>query len=352
MNLTLLVDKARESLLFTAPVIGPHLARFLDDQGDTIRKIAHKAMEQGVDHVYWVGSGNSWTNLYSGKYLLDKLTDLPSDCFTSYELVTRDPPRLGKNAIVFLASYSGATEDTVLALRHANRHGAQTIALVNNANCLMGQEASQVVPYHSKALYVMPMAAAHLFSLEVARLQGNERAQDVLDGLHGLPPMLSKLYVDEEVRASRLAEEYIEEKLFYVLGTGPLYGLAYKFALTVFMENMRVHGSFIDAPEFRHGPVEMLARENPAMFVLKGTDETRNVVERVARYARDNGARLLLYDLADYPGVHPLLAPFVLMIPLQWFAVYSALLRGITDLDDRVFMGRGMMGQGEGITWP
>jgi hypothetical protein len=40
------------------------------------------------------------------------------------------------------------------------------------------------------------------------------------------------------------------------------------------------------------------------------------------------------------------------MIPLQWFAVYSALLRGITDLDERVFMGRGLMSKGEGITWP
>jgi fructoselysine-6-P-deglycase FrlB-like protein len=223
---------------------------------------------------------------------------------------------------------------------------------VNNANSLMGQEASEVVPYNSKALYIMPMAAAYLFSLEVACLQGNEKAQDVLKGLYGLPPLLSKLYIDEEARACKLAKEYIEEKLFYVLGTGPLYGLAYKFALTVFMENMRVHGSFIDAPEFRHGPVEMLAGENPTMVVLLGTDETRKMVERIANIGHDNGARLLIYDLADYPGIHPLLAPFVLMFPLQWFAVYSALMRGITDLDDRVFMGKGIMGKGEGITWP
>ena len=40
------------------------------------------------------------------------------------------------------------------------------------------------------------------------------------------------------------------------------------------------------------------------------------------------------------------------MIPLQWFAVYSAFMRGITDLDERVLMGRGIMGKGEGITWP
>jgi fructoselysine 6-phosphate deglycase len=352
MNLDLLVDKARQSTLFTAPVIGSDLERFLHEQGQSIRYIAHKALEQGIDHIFWVGSGNSWTNLYSGKYLLDQMTDIASDCFTSYEFLSRNPRRLGENALAFFASFSGATEDTVLALRHANKRGAHTVALVNDANSLMGQEAGEVVPYNSNALYIMPMAAAYLFSLEVARLQGNSNAQDVIDGLLSLSPLLSIQYIDEEFQARRYAEEFSKEKLFYVLGTGPLYGLAYKFGLTVFMENMRVHGSFIDTPEFRHGPVEMLERENPVMVVLKGTDKTREMVDRVAKSAQNNGARLLIYDLANYSGVHSLLAPFVLMIPLQWFAVYSALLRGITDLDDRVFMGRGILSQGAGVTWP
>jgi hypothetical protein len=39
-------------------------------------------------------------------------------------------------------------------------------------------------------------------------------------------------------------------------------------------------------------------------------------------------------------------------VPLQWFAVYSALRRGITDLDERVFMGRGLLNQGARTTWP
>jgi glucosamine--fructose-6-phosphate aminotransferase (isomerizing)/fructoselysine 6-phosphate deglycase len=45
-------------------------------------------------------------------------------------------------------------------------------------------------------------------------------------------------------------------------------------------------------------------------------------------------------------------SPFALMIPLQWFAVYSALMRRITDLDERVLMGHGKLGIGADITWP
>jgi fructoselysine 6-phosphate deglycase len=352
MDLQQLVDKARQSLLFTAPILEPDLTRFLADQADHIRGLARRAVAEQVSHVYWVGSGNSWCNLYSGKYLLDRLTDLPTDYFPSYELVWRNPARLNHRAWVFLASYSGATEDTVAALRHAKQRGARTIALVNTGDSLMGREADEVIPYHSPALYILPLAAAYLFAVEVAKQQGVAGLEKIEQDLLALPSLLGKLYVEEEARARTLAEQFDNEKLFYVLGSGPLYGLAYKFGLTVFMENMRVHGSFIETSEFRHGPAEMLEHEQPAMVFLLGTDESRAVGERVLKLAQDQGARVITYDFADYGDLHPLLAPFVLMVPLQWFAVYSALLRGITDLDERVYMGRGVLAQGQGVTWP
>jgi glucosamine--fructose-6-phosphate aminotransferase (isomerizing)/fructoselysine 6-phosphate deglycase len=74
--------------------------------------------------------------------------------------------------------------------------------------------------------------------------------------------------------------------------------------------------------------------------------------ERVIKTAQDNGASVILFDAAEYGLKDPLLSPFVLMVPLQWFAVYSAFLRGITDLDQRVLMGRGKMAKGDQVTWP
>ena len=152
MEITQLVDDARKSTLFTAPVMGTDLERFLAQQGDTIRDLARRAVAENVRHIYWVGSGNSWVNLYSGKYLLDRFSDIPSDCFISYELVWRNPARLNSRSWTFLASYSGATEDTIAALRHAKAHGSHTIVFVNKADSLMGREADEVVEYNSKAL--------------------------------------------------------------------------------------------------------------------------------------------------------------------------------------------------------
>jgi hypothetical protein len=65
---------------------------------------------------------------------------------------------------------------------------------------------------------------------------------------------------------------------------------------------------------------------------------------------RDN-VRTIVYDVAELADVHPLLSPFVLLIPLQWFVVYAALRAGIHDLDERAFLGRGILSQG-GANWP
>jgi fructoselysine-6-P-deglycase FrlB-like protein len=289
--------------------------------------------------------------MYSGKYLCDRLTTLASDVILSYELIWRTPRRLGPDALVFVASWSGGTEDTLAALRHAKAAGARTVALVRSADSPIGREADVCIAYESTALYALPMAAVTLFALEWARLEGNGAADEIALGMQALPALIDDSYARDQERGEALARQYLPSQILYCVGAGPLYGLAYKFALTVFMENIRTHGSIIESAEFRHGPAEMLERQRPDMAFLLGTDESRALSERSLEVARTRGAATFAFDAAEYPGLHPLLAPFLLKVPLQWFVVYSALLRGIDDLDERVLMGRSVLAEG-GATWP
>ena len=355
MHLADLVDAARRSEFFTSPRLEADLPRFLETNGERIRQLARRTAAGEFDHVYFVGSGGSWSNMYSGKYLLDRLTRVPADVFYSYELAWRDPPWLGGRSLVFLASYSGATEDTLAALRHAKGRGAHTVAIVRRRPSPMASEAAEVIGYDSPALYVLPLAAVTLFALELARLSDSPKraeAEAALAGLDELPATLGRAYREAEGPALGWARRFLSSTLLYVLAAGPLYGLGYKFALTVFMENMRVNGSIIEATELRHGPVEALERQRVDMVALVGSDESRELTLRSVHVAEQNGARVLVLDAADYAGLHPLLAPFVLIVPLEWFTVYSALLRGITDLDERVFMGHHILATGPEATWP
>jgi fructoselysine 6-phosphate deglycase len=352
MDLNEFIIRAEKSTLFTAPVLGNDLARFLSDEGKRLKELAELARREKIRHIYWVGSGNSRVNLLSGKELMDRFTKISSDCYTSYEFIWRNPSRLEEHAWVFLASFSGATEDTVAALRFAKSHGAKTISFVNLADSLMGRESDVTFAYRSKALFSLPLAAAYIFVLEMARLDGSEEAEKVMKDLYRMPEELRRQYAEERDKAIHTSKKFEKEEVIYTLASGPLTGLGYKFGLTVFMENMRVNGSFMEATEFRHGPAEMLDRHKPAFVVLLGTDESRILTQRVIDLLKTKDVPLLVFDVKDYGDFHPLLAPFLLKIPLQWFSILSAHLRGITDLDERVFMGRGLMGKGKGVTWP
>jgi fructoselysine-6-P-deglycase FrlB-like protein len=148
-----------------------------------------------------------------------------------------------------------------------------------------------------------------------------------------------------------MAREFLHCTHMYVLGAGPLSALAYKVALSVLMENVRIGGTYCDACEFRHGPAEALERTKPDMMFLLGTDESRSMTLRTLDFCRRNGARILVYDAAEFGDCHPLLTPLVMNSVVQWFVVYSAILRGILDLDERVFMGRNVLAQ-DGAGWP
>jgi fructoselysine-6-P-deglycase FrlB-like protein len=201
----------------------------------------------------------------------------------------------------------------------------------------------------------MPLAAVTVFGLELARAVGSARADEAtaaLEEFERLPAVLDAVYHATQAAALEQAREFLNANVLYCMGSGPLAGLAYKFALTVFMENIRVHGSFIESAELRHGPIEAFERQRADIVALLGTDESRSLTERSIAAARGAGARVLVLDAASHPAVHPLLTPFVLIVPLQWFTVYSALLRGITDLDERVFMGHRVLAAGPDATWP
>ncbi len=289
--------------------------------------------------------------MYSGKYLFDRLTTVPADVALSYELIWRAPRRLDAESVVFLASYSGRTEDTLAALRFAKSRGAHTVALVRDADSPIGSEADTTFAYTSPGLYSLPLLAVTLFAAETAKLEGSSEADALLAAVPNLPGQIGAAFQGDRARGLELAQELADSTLLYAVGAGPLYGLAYKFGLTVFMENMRIHGSVIESAEFRHGPAEMLDRQSADMAVLLGTDESRAMTLRTLEFARQNGARAITFDAADYPDVHPLLTPFVIKVALQWFIVYSTFLRGIEDLDERAFMGRQVLAEG-GATWP
>jgi fructoselysine 6-phosphate deglycase len=345
------VERAKTSEYFSGARVAEDLERFLDTRSDDARAVADVRRDD-TDHIYLVGSGGSFANLLSVKYLFDRILAIPVDAFPSYELIWREPRRLDGRSLVFLASLSGETEDTVAALRFAASRGARTVALVGSPDSTLSKEADITIPFESAAAYELPMVALTLFACRVAEhTEVANEAAAIVASLQGLPGVLRAVVPAEEERAKARAFEFLSTTHMYVLGAGPLSALAYKMAMSVLMENVRIGGTYSDACEFRHGPAEALERVRPDMMFLLGTDASRQMSLRTLEFCRDRGARTIVYDAAEWDGVHPLLTPLIMNSVLQWFVVYSALLRGILDLDERIFMGHHVLAEGD-AAWP
>jgi fructoselysine 6-phosphate deglycase len=293
----------------------------------------------GVRNIYLVGAGGALANVVPLKAIFDRLLTIPSDEYQGYALVGQEPTQLGPDSLVFLASNTGETEDTLAALRFARSRGARTIAVGANETSTLAQEADASVGHAEwdDNIFLPPLLVALALS---DRIADEVLAAELLAGLGAVPGALRQAVSVELPRAEERAREFLGTTHFFVLGSGVLSALAYKLAYNIVMENVRISAAFIDALEYRHGPCEALERSRPDMLFLLGTDWSREQTLRTLDACHHGGAHTLVYDAADYEGLHPLLAPLVLYMAVQPFVIHSAVARGIVDLYPRVFMGK------------
>ncbi len=332
-TLEALVERAKQSELFTAPRLAADLDRFLDHTRRPGARDRPRGARGRRGHRLLRRQRRIVVGDVLGQVPVRPAHDAaPPTSMLSYELVWRTPRRLGPGSIVFVASYSGGTEDTLAALRHARDAGARTVALVRSADSTIGREADVCIAYEATALYALPMAAVTLFALEWARLEGNGGCG------RDRPPDWAAARADRRVvRArSRAGGEpsrasYLPSQILYGVGAGPLYGLAYKFALTVFMENIRTHGSIIESAEFRHGPAEMLERQRPDMVVPARHRRVAGPHRALARRRTDTGCEHVRVRRGRLPGP----APAALALRAEGAAAVVRRLLGAASWDRR-----------------
>ena len=162
--------------------------------------------------------------MYSGKYLFDRVTSIPADVALSYELIWRAPQRLDAESIVFLASYSGRTEDTLAALRFAREprraHGRAGRATPTR------RSAPRPTTTHRLRLprSVQPAAAGGhtVRAANGARPRATRWRTSCCEAVPALPGQIGEAFRNQRERGRELAAELADSTLLYAIGAGPL----------------------------------------------------------------------------------------------------------------------------------
>jgi glucosamine--fructose-6-phosphate aminotransferase (isomerizing) len=301
------------------------LSETLKAEKSHLKEISKIIME--LDKIYLVGCGSSLSTCYSSKDGMNMISNRNLEVYTGYEFFYHKKLQ-EKNSGVILTSQSGETADTLAALRKARDEGLYTVSITNEADSNMMQESNDAVLTRcgrESAILGSKTYMTQLFCLYhmLFGMETTSEAKLVLKDLEKIPSITEKLLKETESDNQSLAKEYADYEIFYCMGSGPNYGLAYKLAMTMFMEGALKHACPLYSGEFRHGLIERVEKGVPVVFLdaeYPGDELTRKSIE----FSEKIGVKIISYKMQDFAKLHPLLSPLVLAIPLEWFIYYLA----------------------------
>jgi len=306
-----------------------------------------------------VACGTSWHAALAGKFMIERLAQIPVEVDYGSEFRYRDPI-INKNTLVIAISQSGETADTLAAQREARLKDAKILAICNVVGSMLTREANGTIYTHagpeigvaSTKAFTGQLTALMLTALYLAQVRGKltpEIAQALMQELTRIPHKIETI-LQHDSDIEELAKQFFRHSDFLYLGRGIHYPIALEGALKL-KEISYIHAEGYPAGEMKHGP-NALIDENLPVVVIATRDEadtasmTRyektvsNLQEVKARDGivitvvteGDRLARGSSNHAIEIPAAPELLSPILEIIPLQLLAYHIAVRRGC-DVD-------------------
>ncbi|HJT76665.1 MAG TPA: glutamine--fructose-6-phosphate transaminase (isomerizing) [Gemmataceae bacterium] len=306
---------------------------------------------RNAERLILTACGTSYHAALVGEYLFEEFARMPVEVEYASELRYRNPP-IDRNTIVLALTQSGETADTLAALRECKRKGHPTLSICNVVGSTIAREADGGVYLHagpeigvastkafSSQVTVLTMLALYFGRMRhLSSLQGTR----IIRRLRAMPDVIRRaLGCHDAVR--RIAERYYQANNFLYLGRQYLFPVALEGALKL-KEISYVHAEGYPAAEMKHGPIALVDRDTPSVFLLpRGAihDKVMSNLEEVKARGGpviavacegDQEAAARADEVVYVPEVPDYLQPLVAAVPLQLLAYHIALLRGC-DVD-------------------
>ena len=306
-----------------------------------------------ISSIILIGCGTAYHSCLMAKYWFEELTKLDVTIDIASEFRYRNN-RFKKDNLYIFVSQSGETADTYAALDLCNKNGMKTCSVVNVIESSIARDSNFVLPIHcgpeigvaSTKAFLGQMLVLYILILKLASLRKDLNKDMYVNKIKDLK-LLPKLVEDTLLTESKIqtvSSTFTDAKGSMFLGRGFSYPIALEGALKL-KELAYVHAEGYPAGEMKHGPLALIEDGMPVV-VLAPRDNyypktISNMQEVIAR-----GAKVLLitnkskdevfsenvWQTIQVESANDDLLPFLLTIPLQKLAYYSALKKGY-DID-------------------
>lgn len=304
-----------------------------------------------IKRIVLTACGTSWHSALVGEYMLEEIAQIPVEVEYASELRYRNPP-MDENTLVFAITQSGETADTLAALREMKRKGHLTLAICNVVGSSIAQEAGGGIYLHagpeigvaSTKAYTSQCLALAMLALHLGRLRhlSYNAGRKMIEQIRQLPEIVREALKTNEVVAE-IARKYYDCNNFLYLGRHFNFPTALEGALKL-KEISYIHAEGYPAAEMKHGPIALVDRNTPSVFVMPKGFIYDKVMSNLEEIKARGGPVIAIAGEADeriaevaddviyIPQVQEFLQPIVSIIPLQLLAYHIAVLRGC-DVD-------------------
>ncbi|GAC1422868.1 MAG: hypothetical protein NVSMB62_18910 [Acidobacteriaceae bacterium] len=311
-------------------------------------------------NIIIAASGSSRHAGLAAEIMIEDLSGLPVDVEYSSEYATRLAYAEDNSALAVI-SQSGETADTLAALHNALPLGLQTLAITNVAASSMAHQALISLPTCAGVEKAIPatksftsqLLVVYLLALYAAHHQ--RRLDDAalhqrLSDLAALPDLIATQLPAWEQQTRTIAAALQHAQTFLYLGRGVHYAIAREGALKL-KESSYLQAEGYPAGELKHGPNALVSPSAPLVVlatcdhadpgsILRYTKTLQLLRDMRAQGATilalvnagdTEAAQLATHSIPISPTTEYLL-PLTEVIPLQLFAYFIAIGRGI-DVD-------------------
>jgi len=303
--------------------------------------------------IMLIGCGTAYHSCLMAKYWFEQLTTLNVNVDIASEFRYRKN-RFKKDTLYIFVSQSGETADTFAALDLCNKNKMKTCSVVNVVESSIARESKFVLPIHcgpeigvaSTKAFLGQMLVLYILCLKIAKMRKDIDKKKYLEKIKSLFSLskLAKQTLETDSKVQSVCSSFVDIKGSMFLGRGYSFPIALEGSLKL-KELAYVHAEGYPAGEMKHGPLALIEEGMPVV-VLAPRDKyykktISNMQEVIAR-----GAKVLLitnkskdevyseniWEKVEVENISDDLLPFLITIPLQKLAYYSALKRGY-DID-------------------
>ncbi|TKZ21743.1 glutamine--fructose-6-phosphate transaminase (isomerizing) [Shimia litoralis] len=306
-----------------------------------------------VERLTMVACGTAFYACLTAKYWFEQLAGIPVEVDVASEFRYREPP-ITKGTVALFVSQSGETADTLAALRYCEGKADKILSVVNVPESSIARESDLALPIlagteigvASTKAFTCQLTVLLMLAVKAASDRGtlsDERIQDILSGLRGLPAQINTA-LEAEGSLVKVARKLSEARDILFLGRGLMYPLALEGALKL-KEISYIHAEAYAAGELKHGPIALIDKHVPIVVMAPRDDLFDKTVSNMQEVMARKGKVILITDANGQeeggdgawntivmPEVDPVLSPILYAIPAQLLAYHTAIAKG-TDVD-------------------